>query len=64
MPVAFPANPTLNQLHTTGGRTWSWDGTKWRTVAGVSANLMSLGTHIMPAANVTYDLGHTNYRWR
>lgn len=64
MPIQFPATPTTNQLHTTGGRTWVWDGAKWKTTTTATANLMSLGSHIMPAANVTYDLGHTNYRWR
>lgn len=29
MALNFPATPTLNQLYTSGTKTWKWDGTSW-----------------------------------
>lgn len=29
MAINFPASPTTNQLHTSGGKTWRWTGTVW-----------------------------------
>ena len=30
MPVInFPANPSLDQIFTSGNRVWKWDGTTW-----------------------------------
>ena len=29
MALNFPANPTLNSTFTSGGVTYTWDGTKW-----------------------------------
>lgn len=31
---------------------------------GIQANLTAVTTNIIPAANVTYDLGSSNFRWR
>jgi len=30
--IDFPASPTLNQLHTTAGRSWRWNGTVWQGI--------------------------------
>jgi hypothetical protein len=30
MPLDFPSSPTLNQVHTSGGIDWVWNGTAWR----------------------------------
>jgi hypothetical protein len=27
--INFPDAPTINQLFTTAGKTWLWNGTKW-----------------------------------
>jgi hypothetical protein len=27
--INFPDAPTVGQIHTSGGTSWSWDGTKW-----------------------------------
>jgi hypothetical protein len=29
MPLDFPNSPDLNDQYTSGGRTWTWDGTAW-----------------------------------
>ncbi len=37
MAIDFPNSPTLNQIFTDSGKTWTYDGEKW-----VSTNLASL----------------------
>jgi len=32
MALDFPASPSINQNHTEGGVTWTWDGTTWRVL--------------------------------
>ena len=66
MPIQFPANPALNQQHITGGKTWVWNGVNWAASqsAGAAANLLSVGTSVLPGANVAYDLGRADLRWR
>ena len=27
--IDFPNNPTLNQVFTSGNKSWQWDGVKW-----------------------------------
>lgn len=29
MPLTFPANPSLNQVYTSGTQNWRWDGERW-----------------------------------
>lgn len=29
MALSFPSSPSLNQIVTTGGRPWKWDGSRW-----------------------------------
>ena len=31
MAINFPDTPTSNQVFTSGGNTWTWDGTSWVT---------------------------------
>ena len=31
MAINFPNNPTVNQTHTVGDITWTWDGTTWKS---------------------------------
>ena len=37
---------------------------KFSEIGAASANLQSVTTHILPSANVTYDLGSPTKRWR
>ena len=63
MPISFPFNPTLGQQYTFNGRTWTWNGRGWFPL-GTFANISSIPGSIVPAANVTYDLGTNTTRWR
>jgi len=63
MPLSFPANPTNGQTAFTGGRTWIYNGSGWVT-STQQANLLAVPTSILPSANVQYDLGTANFRWR
>ena len=27
--INFPSNPSLNDQHSSGAKTWTWDGEKW-----------------------------------
>ena len=72
MPISFPLNPTIGQVYTYSGRSWTWDGRGWfpgvatgaTGATGIQANLTAVASNIIPAANVTYDLGTSALRWR
>lgn len=75
MPANFPINPTLNQTYTFSGSTWTWDGSTWLLTStaqvtgatgatGAGVTLTAVASHVIPAANVTYDLGTGSQRWR
>ncbi len=55
----FPDSPTVNQEYTYSGSIWVWTGQYWRVQQAPSTN-----NNFIPAANVTYDLGSANQRWR
>ena len=61
MPISFPSSPTNGQQHSTGNKTWQYNGTSWIVVA--TAALTSANS-IVPSANVSYDLGSNSLRWR
>ena len=29
MAIDFPTSPSVNDIHTSGGRRWTWNGTSW-----------------------------------
>ena len=64
MAIQFPANPQIGQVYAAGGSVWSWTGVKWRITTTTSSNLVAVSNHILPTANVAYDLGNVNLRWR
>jgi hypothetical protein len=61
MPLSFPSNPSLGQEHTTGNRTWIWDGERW---SPKEANLSAITSHLIPGAASVFDLGHSVTPWR
>ncbi len=57
---AFPTPPfTLNQTHTDGGRSWKWDGSRWKRVYELSGGSITVsevtptGSYAGAIANVT-----------
>ena len=56
----FPNSPQPGDTYTYSGSVWTWTGAYWRVLQGVAAT----GGSIVPAANVTYDLGSADFRWR
>ena len=43
MPINFPDSPSLNDTHTVGDKTWTWDGTAWTLVQNNVADHGNLG---------------------
>ncbi len=50
MAINFPNTPTLNDVHSTAGKVWKWDGTSWIGSADSS------NQYVLPVAT-TSDLG-------
>ena len=48
MAIVFPDNPTLNQVTTTGGQAWAWNGEAW-----VSSGSLSIYYYTLPDASPT-----------
>ena len=36
MAISFPSNPTTNQVYTSGGKSWTFDGTVWSQTAAAT----------------------------
>ena len=71
MSLNFPISPALNETHTVGSKTWKWNGYAWDLNTSANASFQSLvvtgntvSQHIIPSANVTYDLGAASSRFR
>jgi hypothetical protein len=37
MALDFPSSPSVDQIHSAGGKSWRWDGTSWVAVTGAGA---------------------------
>ena len=51
MPLDFPANPSLNDTYSFGGKTWIWTGEYWRLNTSGAINDIPIG-------NVTANTGN------
>jgi len=43
MAINFPDSPSVNDTHTVGDKTWTWDGTSWNVVTAASGDHGNLG---------------------
>jgi len=55
MAIQFPLSPTINQVYTEGGLSWTWNGSSWQsTVTGI---IGSVGGNITGNLNISGDVG-------
>jgi len=54
MPIDFPGSPSVNDVHSDGGRNWTWNGTSWvlNTYVGVVPS-GAVGTSQLSDGSVT-----------
>jgi hypothetical protein len=64
MPLNFPANPEVGNTHVVGTKVYTWTGQRWMPGSAAGMNLTNVSSHVIPTANVTYDLGTSSLRWR
>lgn len=64
MSLQFPANPSLNQTTTTGGKTWTFNGSGWASGQPPATSLEAISSNVIPSSDVIYDLGSGSKRWR
>ena len=65
--VNFPNSPSNGDTQTVGSTTYTYNSSKgyWdATPSGSAIQLGSVGEHILPSADVTYDLGSSTKRFR
>jgi Chaperone of endosialidase len=48
----FPNTPTINQVFTSGGSSWTWDGVKWVVSAGPGGKPLISGNNLADVASV------------
>lgn len=69
MALDFPSSPTDGQEYTSSGTTFVYDATNSRWVRKLNQSsitaqaLTSIGSHIIPSANDTYDLGSSSLKF-
>ena len=51
MPYSFPPSPTRDQIYTSNGRTWRWNGVQWTAVAVSTPTSAPVFVSISPPPN-------------
>jgi hypothetical protein len=66
MSINFPDSPTNGDSHTGSGKTWVFNSTKgvWQAQGSASVDLGVVSEHILPDADITYDLGSASKKFR
>jgi hypothetical protein len=73
MAITFPGSPALNDTHTVGNITWTWNGSSWTAAQAGSTYSdtdvatylnTNLDTHIIPDTNASYDIGSAEFKIR
>ena len=59
MAINFPNTPNPNDTHSSGGKTWIWDGTSWKlnstTAGGMALTDLSVTTTSTGTAALSYN---------
>jgi len=53
MALIFPSSPSLNDITTTGGKTWKWDGSRWIPQTITANNIIITGPLTANTSNGT-----------
>jgi len=64
MAINFPDSPSVNDTHTVGDKTWTWDGTAWNVVVGgipTTINELTITNDLTVDTNTLY-VDSTNNR--
>lgn len=65
MPYSFPPSPTRDQIYTSNGRTWRWNGVQWTAVAVSTPTSAPVYVSVSPPPNpiqgsLWYDSNNSN----
>jgi hypothetical protein len=47
MPLNFPSSPSLNEIYSSGGNSWIWSGTAWKTYNSSFSSSLSINGDII-----------------
>lgn len=53
--LVFPTSPTVGQVYSANGRSWSWDGYTWNIVSGASAAPSFIGCRVYNSTTQTVN---------
>jgi len=62
--INFPSAPAVNDIFSSAGLTWRWDGTKWvitTSASAVTSVNTRIGAVVLNSGDVTSALGYTPY---
>lgn len=55
MAVNFPQNPTVNDVYTYGGRSWTWSGAYWRATTSGNFGSISVNSNLTLNGSLTLN---------
>jgi len=64
MPLDFPNSPTIGQVYTAVGITWTWDGVRWESVIPANAPYLPLSGVNLPTSPTSPNVLPPNTLWR
>lgn len=59
MALDFPTSPALNQIYTSSGYSWQWNGTAWDVYSTVSGNVTSFNGLTGAVTGVTTGISNS-----